>query len=148
EALEKPPRHAILRADHCRVRAKHRLQLWRQLWQPMCLHTQKNHTHEAYLFKRPSHSWPRLKLPFHAFHTNAVFLHRAQMWPTGVDAHTQPALGPAFPHIGSHGPGPRDQKFHLLASSSAAATSLRRIFPVAVCGISFGKISLLGPSNT
>src|ERR1700758_3789429 len=51
EALEKPPRHAILGADDRRVWSQHRDQLRRELRQVVGFHSQKNDVYLSYFFE-------------------------------------------------------------------------------------------------
>jgi len=79
QALEKPPRHPVLRADHGGVRAQYRAQLRRQLRQAVRLDGEEDHVHRPDFFQGGGHFGTRFKISFGALHPHSVLSHGTQM---------------------------------------------------------------------
>ena len=135
EALEEPPRHAVLHAHHDGVGAEQGGQARGELGQAVGLDAEEDDVGRPEPLEAVGHGRPDLEVPVRRADANPPLRERTQLGAAGEERHVLAGARQPGAHVGADRARAHDQRSHRPGSASAAATARRWIFPVAVRGI-------------
>jgi hypothetical protein len=133
--LKVPPRDAVLRADHDRVRSQQWPELGRKSRQTVRLHAEHHDVRMADRVQVADNFRFDFEVAVRADDAESFLLHRAQVRATGEQHDICTRFREARADVSANGAGPRNRNPHEAFWAYAFATTPRWILPVAVRGM-------------